>query len=385
MARGEVKLLYVAPERLSTRASCACWKRRAPGSSPSTRRTASRSGGTTSGPSTAQLRQLRELFPQAVIAAFTATATTRVAGRHQARSSAWSGRRSFQGSFNRANLFYEVRPKQGAYEQIVDYIRAHRDESGIIYCQSRAEHRAAGRAAARRRLQRRVAYHAGLDSDERRAGRKSSSATTCRSSSRPSRSAWASTSPTCASSSTTTCRRTWRATTRRAAAPAATASRPSASCSTATATSSSSSASSSEKDSEAERASPPQQLRHDGRLGRHDRCRRRALLAYFDEVYDGSTDPCCDVCRAPVEEADYTVPAQMFLSCVKRTGERFGAAHVIDVLRGSRNQRIQQWRHDQLSTYGIGRERPRRSGSIWRGSCCWAASARKIPSVTTPS
>ena len=87
------------------------------------------------------------------------------------------------------------------------------------------------------------------------------------------------------------------------------------------------------------------------------RCRRRTLLAYFDEEYDGSTDPCCDVCRAPIEEADFTVPAQMFLSCVKRTGERFGATHVIDVLRGSKNQRILQWRHDQLSTYGIGQER----------------------------
>jgi ATP-dependent DNA helicase RecQ len=57
-----------------------------------------------------------------------------------------------------------------------------------------------------------------------------------------------------------------------------------------------------------------------------------------------------------VSLVDITIPAQKFLSCVKRTGERFGAKHVTDVLRGSHNAKVQQFQHDQLSTYGIGTE-----------------------------
>jgi ATP-dependent DNA helicase RecQ len=54
---------------------------------------------------------------------------------------------------------------------------------------------------------------------------------------------------------------------------------------------------------------------------------------------------------------DWTVEAQKFLSCVARSGERFGVTHIIDVLRGSKNQKIQQYDHQQLSTYGIGKDR----------------------------
>jgi ATP-dependent DNA helicase RecQ len=65
----------------------------------------------------------------------------------------------------------------------------------------------------------------------------------------------------------------------------------------------------------------------------------------------------CDNCTKTQEElVDITIPAQKFLSCVKRTGELFGAGHVIDVLRGSQAQKVLQHRHDQLSTYGIGLE-----------------------------
>jgi ATP-dependent DNA helicase RecQ len=82
-------------------------------------------------------------------------------------------------------------------------------------------------------------------------------------------------------------------------------------------------------------------------------CRRRVLLAYFGE---NTTDDCgnCDVCLSPPERFDATDDARKALSCVFRVGQRFGAGHVIDVLRGSRNERIRQLGHDRLSTYGIG-------------------------------
>ncbi len=92
------------------------------------------------------------------------------------------------------------------------------------------------------------------------------------------------------------------------------------------------------------------------------RCRRQLLLAYFDEEL---TEPCgnCDTCLEPVESYDGTEVAQKALSCVYRTGQRFGAGHVIDVLLGSENARIERFRHDRLSTYGIGTELDRKA---WR-------------------
>ncbi|HFQ93600.1 MAG TPA: DNA helicase RecQ [Anaerolineae bacterium] len=86
-------------------------------------------------------------------------------------------------------------------------------------------------------------------------------------------------------------------------------------------------------------------------------CRRRPLLDYFGETYQADNCDMCDNCQAEEEElADLTIPAQKFLSCVKRTGEYFGASHIIDVLRGSRSQKVLKRRHDRLSTYNIGGE-----------------------------
>ena len=86
-------------------------------------------------------------------------------------------------------------------------------------------------------------------------------------------------------------------------------------------------------------------------------CRRRPLLTYFGESYTAPSCDFCDNCTAPQEEqADLTIPAQKFLSCVKRTGEFFGMNHIIDVLRGSQSKRVLERGHDRLSTYNIGGE-----------------------------
>ncbi|HET9485574.1 MAG TPA: DNA helicase RecQ [Xanthomonadales bacterium] len=85
------------------------------------------------------------------------------------------------------------------------------------------------------------------------------------------------------------------------------------------------------------------------------RCRRVVLLGAFGEDYAG---PCgnCDNCLAPPRCFDATVAAQKLLSCIYRTGQRFGAAYVIDVLRGADNDRIADFGHDRLSVHGIGAE-----------------------------
>lgn len=82
-------------------------------------------------------------------------------------------------------------------------------------------------------------------------------------------------------------------------------------------------------------------------------CRRHALLSYFGE---DSAAQCgnCDACLSPADTWDGTDAARKALSCVYRTGQRFGVNHVIDVLRGADTEKIRQWQHQQLSTYGIG-------------------------------
>jgi ATP-dependent DNA helicase RecQ len=84
-------------------------------------------------------------------------------------------------------------------------------------------------------------------------------------------------------------------------------------------------------------------------------CRRQALLEYFSDSLDG---PCgnCDTCLEPPQTWDATEAAQKALSCVHRTGQRFGVNYLIDVLLGKDNDRIRRFAHHQVSTYGIGTE-----------------------------
>ncbi len=92
-------------------------------------------------------------------------------------------------------------------------------------------------------------------------------------------------------------------------------------------------------------------------------CRRQALLAYFGET---AHEPCgnCDNCLSPPETWDASVPAQKALSCVHRTGQRFGVNYLIDVLLGKPDERIQRFGHDAITTFGIGRDL---TTPEWRG------------------
>jgi len=85
------------------------------------------------------------------------------------------------------------------------------------------------------------------------------------------------------------------------------------------------------------------------------RCRRQVLLGYFGEEL---SRPCgfCDTCEGKCETWDGTIVAQKALSCVYRTGQRFGAAYLTDVLLGRDNKRIRRFGHDKASTFGIGTE-----------------------------
>jgi len=89
-------------------------------------------------------------------------------------------------------------------------------------------------------------------------------------------------------------------------------------------------------------------------------CRRVPLMNYFGEDHPGNCRTCDNCLGGDKEQIDVTIPAQKFLSCVKRTGERFGANHIIDILRGSKSKKVLNFGHDKLSTYGIGEEYSRK-------------------------
>jgi ATP-dependent DNA helicase RecQ len=92
-------------------------------------------------------------------------------------------------------------------------------------------------------------------------------------------------------------------------------------------------------------------------------CRRQILLGYFEERLP---EPCgnCDICLSPPDQIEVTEDARKALSCVYRVGQRFGMGHVIDVLRGSKKERLLELGHDRLSTYGIG---DNQSQDYWSG------------------
>src|SRR5579871_77183 len=85
-------------------------------------------------------------------------------------------------------------------------------------------------------------------------------------------------------------------------------------------------------------------------------CRRSRLLGYFGETADAGNCGNCDNCLSPPVVRDGKVIAQKLLSCVYRTGQRFGAMHVFDVLVGRLTEKVQQFGHDKLSVFGVGRE-----------------------------
>lgn len=99
-----------------------------------------------------------------------------------------------------------------------------------------------------------------------------------------------------------------------------------------------------------------QQLRQMLDYAEASECRRTVQLSYFGEFFSENCAK-CDNCQTQNPVEDWTIEAMKFLSCIARCHERFGMNYIIDVLRGSKSQKILDRRHDQLSTYGIGKDK----------------------------
>ncbi len=308
-----------------------------------------------------RLAEVRTVFPNAACIALTATATPRVREDIK-RSLHIADANEFIGSFNRPNLFIEVSPKTAPVEQIMELLNQHRNESGIIYCFSRRKTEDLCKALNKEGYSA-GPYHAGLTEEERTSNQDlfirdevqiivatiafgmginkpdvrfvihhdlpRSMETYYQEIGRAGRDGLPSHCLLLFGYQDIHNIRYF-----------------------------------------IQQKSGQEQVLANVLLNtllgfcETDLCRRIPLLSYFGDKGDRGNCGMCDNCREDQKDlADITVPAQMFLSCVKRTGERFGAGHIIDVLRGSKSQKVLKFEHEKLSTYGIGQEY---SAGQWR-------------------
>jgi len=267
----------------------------------------------------------------------------------------------FVASFDRPNLHLAMAPKQNARRQILDLVARHRGESGIVYCSSRARTGQvvdwlsdAGFSA--------VAYHAGMETADREAAQdrflREDDLVVCATVAFGMGIDKPDVRFVAHADMPKTVESYWQEVGRagRDGAPSSTLTlyglddimlrRRQIDESVA---------------DEMKKRADRQRLNALVALCESPRCRRQTLLAYFGEA----CEPCgnCDICRNPPNLADGTTAARKALSAMARTGQRFGAEHVVAILRGEKSQKITRLGHDTLPTFGIGLEH---SAAQWR-------------------
>ncbi|MDR1010186.1 MAG: DNA helicase RecQ [Opitutaceae bacterium] len=318
-----------------------------------------------------QLAQLRDVLPDIPVMALTATATERVRAdiiKHLRLRDP----QIYVASFNRPNLTYRVLPKDGPLNQIIDFVKKRADESGIVYCATRATAERVAESLSSRGYSARP-YHAGLSNNERAENQELFLRDE--------------TKIICATIAfgmginkpnvrwvihydlPKNIEGYYQETGR--------AGRDGLPGDCLLLFSGGDAAKQThfidEITDEHERNVARAQLRRMLHYAENAACRRRELLAYFGETF--ATDNCgaCDNCLEPRETYDGTIAAQKFLSCVYRVRQasRFGVGlnHIVEVLTGAATEKIRRWGHDKVSTYGIGPEMSRPQ---------WAAVGREL-------
>lgn len=114
---------------------------------------------------------------------------------------------------------------------------------------------------------------------------------------------------------------------------------------------------------DAERSIAVEKLNKMAGYASHNVCRRKQLLGFFGEAYPHSNCAACDICSGDVEQVDITVDAQIIMSAMSRTGQRYGTGHIIDIVTGADTKRIRELRHNEVKTYGAGKNREK---PYWR-------------------
>ncbi len=112
-----------------------------------------------------------------------------------------------------------------------------------------------------------------------------------------------------------------------------------------------------------ERAAAMEKLHKMVKYASHNVCRRKQLLQYFGETVLNDNCGSCDICTGKVEIIDITIDAQIVMSAMSRTGQRFGIMHIIEIVTGADTKRIRELEHNKIKTYGVGREKDK---NHWR-------------------
>jgi ATP-dependent DNA helicase RecQ len=308
-----------------------------------------------------QLASLRKILPDTPFMALTATATERVRA-DIIRLLELREPRCYTASFNRPNLTYRILPKQKPSEQILHFLRQHRDQSGIVYCQSRKSTEALAARIQNAGVQA-LPYHAGLEPKLRERTQEQFLRDDVR--------------VICATVAFGMgvhkpnvrfvlhydlpkniegyYQETGRA--GRDGLPGKCVLLYSA------ADAIKQKAFIEEKTDPEEQRIAREQLQQMIHYAESAECRRTALLRYFGESFHEVPCGACDNCLEPKEQFDGTLVAQKFLSCIYRLRQAspfsVGLNHIVEVLTGADSEKIRRWGHHQVSTYGIGREHSR--------------------------
>ena len=304
-----------------------------------------------------QLVQLRGMFPGVPLMALTATATERVRADIITHLKLREPR-CYVASFNRPNLTYRVIPKSGPYEQTLEFLRAHPSSTGIVYCQSR---KSAENVAARLTEDgvKAVPYHAGMESKDRATNQelflRDEVRVICatiafgmginksnvrfvihydlpkniegyyQETGRAGRDGLPSECVLLFSAGDVVKQQQFL-----------------------------------DEKPDTEKIIVREQLQQMVHYAESAECRRVSLLRYFGEEFNDGNCGACDNCLNPRESYDGTLLAQKFLSCIYRIREksRFGVGlnHVVEVLTGGDTEKVRKFGHQQLSTYGIGKD-----------------------------